>query len=725
MPGFWSWVLSSEKDKMMMCTCSREQFKLGEMPQSPESLATRDYSVSGFSSRTGDGECRQDQGNIEEAESSLREGLSLNYEEARALLGRLEYQRGNVEGALHVFEGIDINAIAPKMRLAIAKRARHQRGRSRSEPSQAMSMHAVGLLLEAIFFKSKSLQYLGRPKEAAQECKIILDTVESALPQGMPEIFGGDCKLQETVSKAVELLPELWKQAGLLPEAIAAYRRALLNPWSLDSECSARIQKEFAIILLYGGVEAGPPSLGAQVEGSFIPKNNTEEAILLLLILLRKFALKRIPWDPTIMEHLTYALSTSGQLGMLANQVEELLPGICNRADRWYTLALCYSSAGQDEVALSLLKKSLGPTEKPYFAPALLLASKICGEKSLEHAHEGVHFAKRALESPTSEGDCMKGVANCLLGVAVGKQARCAVSEVERAQLQLEALTALERASVTEKENPKMIMCLSLENAEQRNLNVALDHAKKLLDMEAGTSIKGWRLMALILSAQQRFYDAEITINAALDQTGKWEQGELLRTKAKIQIAQGQSKSAIETYSLLLALIRAQRKSFGAGNRKIRGGDDRVLEAEAWQDLTLVYTSLEQWRDAGICLDKANALKPNSAVTWHATGVLHEAQGLHKQALNAFSNAIAIEPDHVPSMISTAAILRQQGEKSIPVARCFLTDALRLDRTNHRTWFNLGMVHKIAGSMREAADCFQAAFLLEQTAPVENFSSIY
>lgn len=63
-----------------------------------------------------------------------------------------------------------------------------------------------------------------------------------------------DNKLQETVSKAVELLPELWKQAGCYSEAILAYRRSLLTRWNLHAECCARIQKEFDVFLLYGGV---------------------------------------------------------------------------------------------------------------------------------------------------------------------------------------------------------------------------------------------------------------------------------------------------------------------------------------------------------------------------------------------------------------------------------------------------------------------------------------
>ncbi|MCI17984.1 tetratricopeptide repeat protein 7A-like, partial [Trifolium medium] len=118
-----------------------------------------------------------------------------------------------------------------------------------------------------------------------------------------------DNKLQEIVSHAVELLPELWKQGGCYDEAISAYRRALLSQWNLDNDCCSRIQKSFVVFLLYSGVEASPPSLAVQIDGSYVPKNNLEEAILLLMILIRKFCAGKIKWDPSIMEHLTFALS--------------------------------------------------------------------------------------------------------------------------------------------------------------------------------------------------------------------------------------------------------------------------------------------------------------------------------------------------------------------------------------------------------------------------------
>lgn len=67
----------------MLCACSGEQFKLEEaIPQSPESLATRDFSASGISSRTGNGdwESKLEDAQVDEAESTLKEALSLNYE---------------------------------------------------------------------------------------------------------------------------------------------------------------------------------------------------------------------------------------------------------------------------------------------------------------------------------------------------------------------------------------------------------------------------------------------------------------------------------------------------------------------------------------------------------------------------------------------------------------------------------------------------------------------
>lgn len=93
-------------------------------------------------------------------------------QEARALLGRYEYQEGNIEAALHVFEGIDIDAMTPKIKNFLAKsRQRHKR-RSRNYTTPPMSIHTAGLLLEAILLKAKCLHVLGRFKGTLTDCLV-------------------------------------------------------------------------------------------------------------------------------------------------------------------------------------------------------------------------------------------------------------------------------------------------------------------------------------------------------------------------------------------------------------------------------------------------------------------------------------------------------------------------------------------------------------------------
>lgn len=50
-------------------------------------------------------------------------------------------------------------------------------------------------------------------------------------------------------------------------------------------------------------------------------------------------------------------------------------------------------------------------------------------------------------------------------------------------------------------------------------------------------------------------------------------------------------------------------------------------------------------------------------------------------------------------------------------------NALKLDRTNHVAWYNLGLLCKEdnESSVADAAECFEAAVFLEETDPVEPF----
>ncbi|GKA82343.1 protein NPG1 [Tanacetum coccineum] len=480
--------------------------------------------------------------------------------EARALLGRLEYQRGNVKSAFRVFDGIDVQA--PIQRLQSNSTEKIPKKACSHTDSQLSGLHhGANLVLEAIYLKTKSLQKLDRINDAAEECKKVLDGVEKIFPHGIPDAFV-DTRLQETISRVFELLPQLWAEAGHYEETVSSYRRALLTRWNLDNDSCARIQNNFAVFLLYSGFEAGPPTTSTHVEGKYVPKNNFEEAILLLMICMRNFSLGKAKWDPTVVEHLTFALSICSQTPILANQLEEVIPGVIHRVDLWKTLALCCSGIGQSKTALDLLKKGLHKHEKPDDIMSLLLAAKICSEDGLLAA-EGIEYAQRALNNCKKRNKHLNGVCLRVLGLCYGKQASVSSSDYERSHLQSEALKSLDEAISLEPENSDLVFELAIQYAMQRNLNNALRLAKQYIDVTGGSMLRGWRLLALILSAQQRFSEAEVVTDAALDETVKWDQGPLLRLKAKLRIAQSRHLDAIETYRHLLALVQAQKKSYG------------------------------------------------------------------------------------------------------------------------------------------------------------------
>ncbi|GAB2228391.1 hypothetical protein Drorol1_Dr00010229 [Drosera rotundifolia] len=734
----------------MLCSCSGEQFRLEEPARSPESLATRDFSASGMSSRTaresavssrtttpcgcsvggfsssrigGQGLEAADE-SVDEAESTLKEALSLNYEEARALLGRIEYQKGNFGAALQLFQGIDMSKLTPGMIKAVSERSSPIKVRSKGNIVAAglMSMPSVTLILEALLLKAKTLEELGRAGDAALECKTIIEIVESAFPKGMPEGIDQDYKMQDIFHRAMELLPLLCKQAGLIDEAVAAYRRALVKPWNLDPQRVAVVQKDLAETLLYGGTETNlPPEL--QLYGPADPKSNLEEAILLLFILMKKVADQEIGWDSEILDHLTFALSMCGEFEILADHVEQTLPGIFDRVEKWYTLDLCYCSANQNKVALDLVKKATGSSEsnrQPHIR-SLLLGAKLCSEDPV-HSHEGVNLSKRVLGSIHEGCDAhFIGEAHKYLGMCCGNAARTfPLSTCDRESYQKECLASLNSAFSMNKRDPELLYRLGLENAMQRNLDVALQHTLEYSTMVAQSSPRGWRLLALVLSAQERLKDAETVVDLALEEVGEMDRFMLLRLKAALQIAQEQPKLAIVTYGILLTRLQAMKEITNKNSLPKTAAVDSLL-LEAWLDLAKIYISVESLPDAETCIERAKSIKHRSPKCWHVSGEFFKAQSLYKEALKNFTISLTMEPNYVPSIVSMADLLMNAGRGGVPVARSLLLNAVQVEPINHDTWFKLGLVAKLEGLLSQAADCFQASFELKSSAPVEPF----
>lgn len=123
-------------------------------------------------------------------------------------------------------------------------------------------------------------------------------------------------------------------------------------------------------------------------------------------------------------------------------------------------------------------------------------------------------------------------------------------------------------------------------------------------------------------------------------------------------------------------------------------------------------------------MEKASALVEYSAETLHTEGVMCQRRGQTNEALAAYVNALLFEPSYVPCKILLSALLSKMGSKMLPAVRTLLSDALRIEPTNRVAWYHLALVHRDDGRLADAADCFQAATMLEESDPIESFSSI-
>lgn len=103
---------------------------------------------------------------------------------------------------------------------------------------------------------------------------------------------------------------------------------------------------------------------------------------------------------------------------------------------------------------------------------------------------------------------------------------------------------------------------------------------------------------------------------------------------------------------------------------------------------------------------------------------MFEGRGETQEALGTYVAALLVEPSYVPCKILIGSLMSKMGSEALPVARSLLSDALRIDPTNRKAWYYLGMVHRDDGRIADATDCFQAASMLEESNPIESFSSL-
>ncbi|XP_076777525.1 tetratricopeptide repeat protein 7B isoform X2 [Arvicanthis niloticus] len=260
----------------------------------------------------------------------------------------------------------------------------------------------------------------------------------------------------------------------------------------------------------------------------FCPQENTEEALLLLLIsesmANRDAVLSRIPEHKSdrlislqsasvVYDLLTIALGRRGQYEMLSECLERAMKFAFEEFHLWYQFALSLMAAGKSARAVKVLKECI--RLKPDDATIPLLAAKLC-VGSLHWLEEAETFAKTVVDvgEKTSE---FKAKGYLALGLTYSLQATDASLRGMQEVLQRKALLAFQRAHSLSPTDHQAAFYLALQLAISRQIPEALGYVRQALQLQ-GDDANSLHLLALLLSAQKHYHDALNIIDMALSE---------------------------------------------------------------------------------------------------------------------------------------------------------------------------------------------------------------
>ncbi|XP_026705458.1 tetratricopeptide repeat protein 7B isoform X1 [Athene cunicularia] len=278
-------------------------------------------------------------------------------------------------------------------------------------------------------------------------------------------------------------------------------------------------------------------------ENIFCPQENTEEALLLLLIsesmANRDAVLSRIPEHKNdriislqsasvVYDLLTIALGRRGQYEMLSECLERAMKFAFEEFHLWYQFALSLMAAGKSARAVKVLKECI--RLKPDDATIPLLAAKLC-MGSLHWLEEAERFARTVVDlgDKTSE---FKAKGYLALGLTYSLQATDASLRGMQEVLQRKALLAFQRAHSLSPTDHLAAFYLALQLAISRQIPEALGYVRQALQLQ-GDDANSLHLLALLLSAQKHYHDALNIIDMALSEYP--ENFILLFTKVKLE----------------------------------------------------------------------------------------------------------------------------------------------------------------------------------------------
>uniref|UniRef100_A0A8C9YFM1 Tetratricopeptide repeat protein 7B n=1 Tax=Sander lucioperca TaxID=283035 RepID=A0A8C9YFM1_SANLU len=511
-------------------------------------------------------------------------------------------------------------------------------------------------------------------------------------------------------------------------------------------------------------------------ENLFCPQENTEEALLLLLIsesmANRDAVLSRIPEHnndriislqsaSVVYDLLTIALGRRGQYEMLSECLERAMKFAFEEFHLWYQLALSLMAAGKSARAVKVLKECI--RLKPDDPTIPLLAVKLC-IGPLHWLDEGECFAKMVIDMGEKAAE-FRAKGFLAIGLVYSLKATdgrslfvCALS-----------LSPTDHLAA---------FYLALQLAVSRQIPEALGYVRQALQLQ-GDDVHSLHLLALLLSAQKHYHDALNIIEMALSEYP--ENFNLLYTKVKLESMCRGPEDALLTCKHMLQIWKSfynltNPSDSGRGSSLLDRAiaDRRQLNAmtlpdfsdpetgsvhatsiaasrveqalsevasslqssapkhgplhpwmtlaQIWLHAAEVYTGMSKPAEATACTQEASNLFPTSHNVLYMRGQIAELRGNIDEAKRWYEEALSINPTHVKTMQRLGLILHQLQRYSL--SEKVLRDAVQVNSTAHDVWNSLGEVLQAQGNAAAATECFLTALELEASSPILPFTII-
>uniref|UniRef100_G3T121 Tetratricopeptide repeat protein 7A n=1 Tax=Loxodonta africana TaxID=9785 RepID=G3T121_LOXAF len=519
----------------------------------------------------------------------------------------------------------------------------------------------------------------------------------------------------------------------------------------------------------------------------YCPKDNIEEALLLLLIsesmATRDVVLSRMPEQKedrtvslqnaaAIYDLLSITLGRRGQYVMLSECLERAMNFAFGEFHLWYQVALSMVACGKSAYAVSLLRECV--KLRPSDPTVPLMAAKVC-IGSLHWLEEAEHFANMVIGLGEDAGEFLpKGY--LALGLTYSLQATDATLKSKQDELHRKALQTLERAQQLAPDDPQVTLYISLQLALVRQIPSAMEQLQETLKV-CRDDASALHLLALLFSAQKHYQHALDVINMAI--TEYPENFNLMFTKVKLEQVLKGPEEALVTCRQMLRLWQSlysfsqlggleKDSSFGegltlkkqsgmhltlpdaheadSGSRRASSIAASRLE-EAMSELTMpslvlkqgpmqLWTTLEQiWLQAAELFMDQQHLKEAGFCIQEAAGLFPTShsvlymRGRLAELKGSLEEAEQLYKEALTVNPDGVRIMHSLGLMLSrlgrkSLAQKVLRDAVERQSTCHEAWQGLGEVLQAQGQSEAAVDCFLTALELEASSPVLPFSII-